>query len=226
MTRAIPILYRDDALVVVDKPAGMLVHRTELARDDDVVMMRVRDDVRRHVFPVHRLDRQTSGALVFALDEVSARSLREAFDEGRVGKRYVALVRGTFPEGLVEVDYAIPKKEGGPRVAARTSFVRLATGPLPGIEGATWSFVEARPATGRFHQVRRHLAHLRYPIACDTNYGTGWFNRAVRGLGLARLALHAAAITLPRPGEPLVVEAPLAPDMAAALEVLGGPGEC
>lgn len=214
MSDAITILHRDASLVVVDKPAGVLVHRTELAGDDDVAMMRVRDALGQWVWPVHRLDRQTSGALVFALDESTARELRTAFDEGRVRKTYLAFVRGTFP-GSVEVDYAIPKREGGVRVPARTSFVLRATGPLPGAEGATWSLVEARPETGRYHQVRRHLAHLRHPIACDSNYGTGWFNRAMRSLGLGRLGLHAARIELPRGEGTVAVDAPLAADLVA-----------
>lgn len=213
------ILFRDEAVVVVDKPAGILTHRSELAGDDDVMMTRVRDAVGAWVYPVHRLDRQTSGAMVFALSEDAARTLRAAFDEGRVEKRYVAFVRGTFPE-TADVDYAIPKREGGARVPAQTSFRRLDTGALPGHEGATWSFVEARPKTGRFHQVRRHLAHLRYPIACDTNYGTGWFNRAFRELGLARLALHASSIALPLGEGMRVVEAPLAADLVATFTAI------
>lgn len=210
------ILFRDDSVVVVDKPAGLLTHRSGLAADDDVLMTRVRDAIGAWVWPVHRLDRQTSGVVAFALSEDAARALRAAFDEGRVAKRYVALVRGTFPDA-VDVDYAIPKREGGARVPAQTSFRRLETGALSVREGATWSLVEARPKTGRYHQVRRHLAHLRHPIACDSNYGTGWFNRAARALGLSRLALHAAEIELPTATGLLRVAAPLARDLDAAL---------
>ena len=213
------ILHRDDALVVVDKPAGLLTHRTELAGDDDVMMTRVRDAVGAWVFPVHRLDRQTSGVIVFALTEDSARALRAAFDGGTVSKRYLAIVRGTFPDA-VDVDYPIPTRAGGARVPAQTSFRRLETGALVGHEGATWSLVEARPKTGRFHQVRRHLAHLRHPIACDSNYGTGWFNRAVRALGMDRLALHAGEIAIPTAAGVLRVEAPLPRDFDAVLAAL------
>lgn len=210
-------LYRDEALVVVDKPAGLLCHRSELAPDRDVVMIRVRDALGAYVYPVHRLDRGTSGALLFALSSEVASALRTAFDEGRVKKRYVAIARGVVPEA-VRVDYAIPKAEGSKeRVPAVTSVRRLAAGDHV-------SLVECFPETGRYHQIRRHLAHLRHPLALDANYGTGWFNRHVRDTtGLTRLALHAAGLAFEHPvtGAPLSIEAPLPDDLRRALEVLG-----
>lgn len=241
----IPILHRDAELLVVDKPAGLLTHRTELAPDRDVAMMRARDtlqallDAERgaasvpsdpdgsaepseesaaYVYPVHRLDRGTSGALAFALTEDAARSYRTAFDEGRVEKVYYALARGTMPEEA-HVAYAIPKAEGKERVMAVTDFRLLHAGEW-------FCLVEARPKTGKFHQIRRHLAHLRHPIAGDTNYGTGWFTRKVREEGgLLRLALHAASITLPgAAGQPsIVARAPLAEDFRQALLRFGVP---
>lgn len=205
---------------MVQKPPGVLTHRSELANDDDVMMTRVRDALGAWVFPVHRLDRQTSGALVFARTEEAARRLREAFDEGRVEKTYLAVVRGVFPDEIL-VDHPVPKREGGPRVPAVTWFARRETGALPGHPGASWSLVEARPRTGRFHQIRRHAAHLRHPLAVDAAYGTGWFNRAVRALGLSRLALHATRIVIPDLGWPdapaSVVDAPTFEDWDATL---------
>ncbi len=245
----IPILHRDAELLVVDKPAGLLTHRTELAPDRDVAMMRARDtlqallDAERaaseapelpeessdaktasmpeaaYVYPVHRLDRGTSGALAFALTEDAARSYRTAFDEGRVEKVYYALARGTMP-AEAHVEYAIPKAEGKERVMAVTDFRLLHAGEW-------FCLVEARPRTGKFHQIRRHLAHLRHPIAGDTNYGTGWFTRKVREEGgLLRLGLHAASITLPGPAHapsPITVRAPLASDFREALLRFGVP---
>lgn len=207
---SIDVLHRDADVVVVDKPAGIVVHRSDMARERDVAMMRARDTIGAHVWPVHRLDRQTSGALVFALSEDSARALREAWDDGRVRKTYLAIVRGAPPDRVV-VDYAIPKAEDGPRVDAVTEVWTLARGE--------WcSLVLASPRTGRFHQVRRHMAHLRHPIANDSNYGTGWFNRKVREEGgLMRMALHAHSLTLPNVG---VVVAPLPLDMTLAIERL------
>jgi len=213
-------LFRDESLVVVDKPAGLVCHRTELAPDRDVVMTRVRDALGAYVYPVHRLDRGTSGALVFALSPAIAARLRVAFDEGRVAKTYLALARGHAPERGT-VDYAIPKAEDSPvRVAAITEIERVGTGDH-------CSLVAAHPKTGRYHQIRRHLAHLRHPIALDSNYGTGWFNRHIRArTGLARLALHAFEITFPHPAcgedEPRAVRvrAPVAADLRAALVAL------
>jgi tRNA pseudouridine65 synthase len=211
--QVIEILYRDAETLVVNKPSGIVTHRTELAPDTDVAMTRARDTIGAYVYPVHRLDRGTSGALVFALSEARARELRTAFDGGHVEKVYVALVRGHFSGDQI-VDHAIPKSEGGERVPAVTAFELLATGRY---ENADFSLVRARPKTGRFHQVRRHLSHLRFPIAGDSNYGTGWFNRWARAsLGLSRLALHASSIQLPGLDES--VRAPHDAAFRAALE--------
>ncbi len=210
----IDILYRDEDVLVVSKPAGIVVHRSEQANDSDVAMMRARDAIGAHVWPVHRLDRQTSGALVFALSEASARSLRAAWDEGQVVKTYVAIVRGQPPEH-VTVDYAIPKAEGRERVPAVTEVTRVSCGEY-------CSLVVARPKTGRYHQIRRHMSHLRHPIANDSNYGTGWFNRQIRAdAGLMRLALHAHKIELELGGARREIVAPLPDDLAEALSRLG-----
>lgn len=210
-------LYRDASLVVVDKPAGLLCHRTELAPDRDVVMIRVRDALGAFVYPVHRLDRGTSGALLFALSSEIAATLRVAFDEARVEKAYLAIARGHVPEAIV-VDYAIPKAEDSKeRVPAVTELRRLGVGEHV-------SLVSCRPRTGRYHQIRRHLAHLRHPLALDSNYGTGWFNRDVRArTGLGRLALHAESIAFPHPvtGERVHVRAPVPEDLRSAMDALG-----
>lgn len=213
----IGILYRDDDLVVVDKPPRLLTHRSRLATDRDVAMTRARDTIGTYVYPVHRLDRQTSGALLFALNEDAARALRHAFDNGEVHKTYLAIARGeTPPECLI--DYAVPNDENGQRVDART---RLRTRHV----GSYFSIVEATPETGRYHQIRRHMSHLRHPLACDSNYGTGWFNRKIRQeTGLTRLALHAARLSFPHPrGERIVITCPLALDFATALRALSVP---
>ncbi|HLX06436.1 MAG TPA: pseudouridine synthase, partial [Thermoanaerobaculia bacterium] len=144
-------LYQDDDLLVVDKPSGLAVHRG-WARDGEVVMTLARALAGRHVFPVHRLDRGTSGVLVLALAAGAARVLGEAFEAGRVRKRYLALVRGIPPPDGV-VDHPIPRSPGGPRVPAVTRFRRLAT-----FERYAW--LEVVPETGRLHQIRRHLKHI------------------------------------------------------------------
>ncbi|HEU4406430.1 MAG TPA: pseudouridine synthase [Polyangiaceae bacterium] len=211
------LLYRDEHLAVVDKPSGLLVHRG-WGDDERVALTEARDLLGAYLYPVHRLDRGTSGALAFALTEAAASALHRAFEGGGVEKRYLALVRGVAPaEGLV--DHPIPRREGGPRVPARTAFRLVGASPVE-----RCSLVEARPETGRLHQVRRHLKHLNHPVLGDANYGKGALNRHYRdAFGLARLALHAASIAFAHPltGAPLFVEAPVPPDLAGPLAALG-----
>lgn len=213
----IRVLHLDDDVVVVDKPAGLLTHRSHLARDRDVAMMRARDAIGRYVYPVHRLDRQTSGALLFALHEDATRSLRDAFDTGNVTKSYLAIARGETPREET-IDSPVPSDENGERVLAVTRIQTLYSGDY-------FSLVHAFPQTGRYHQIRRHMAHIRHPLACDSNYGTGWFNRKIREeASLHRLALHAHSISFAHPkGHMLRVCAPLATDFCAALDALNVP---
>lgn len=213
----IDLLFVDPHVVVADKPSGLLVHRG-WDDDEDVAMFRVRDAIGQQVYPVHRLDRGTSGALVFARTREAAAALGRAFEQGRVEKRYLALVRGT-PPGSGVVDHAIPKSEGGPRVPAVTRFRLVARSPVD-----RCSLVEAVPETGRLHQVRRHMHHIDHPIVGDVNYGSGEINRRYRATyALHRLALHAHRVTFEHPatGESIGVIAPLPPDLASALEALG-----
>lgn len=212
------LLYADEDLAVIAKPSGLLVHRGGLAREEDVAMVRARRTLGRHVYTVHRLDRATSGALLLALSPEMATALSRSFELGEIRKTYVALVRGVAPEHVV-IDHPVPKDEGGARVPAVTEVRRLWEGPH-------CSLVAAWPRTGRFHQLRRHLKHLRHPIVGDTNYGDGATNRRFRSeLGLMRLALHAARLvfTHPRSGARVEVVAPLPADLAGPLRELGVP---
>ena len=209
--RPVEILYRDEALAVLAKPSGLLVHR---GWDDDaeVAVTLARLALGKFVYPVHRLDRGASGALVFALSSEVAAALHTAFEDGRVEKRYLAAVRGIAPDA-VTIDHPIPRREDGPRVPAVTRVRRLATAGF-------FSLVEAVPLTGRLHQVRRHLKHISHPILGDANYGKGALNRQLRDEhGLARLALHAASVRFDHPltGVPIEVTAPLPADLVAPL---------
>jgi tRNA pseudouridine65 synthase len=215
MPSALPILYCDEHLAIVDKPSGLLVHRG-WGTDAVVAMTLLRDQLGRTVYPVHRLDRGTSGALAFALEKAAARALHALFEDGRARKRYLALVRGVPPESGV-IDHAIPNKPDGPRVSAVTEFWRLATVDR-------FSLVEAEPRTGRLHQIRRHLKHLGHPLVGDVNYGRGEINRLFRErYGLHRLALHARSLAFehPQTGAPVAVRAPLPPDLREPLARLG-----
>jgi tRNA pseudouridine65 synthase len=211
----LPVLYQDGGLLAVAKPAGLAVHRGA-ARDRTVALQLVRDRAGRHVHAVHRLDRATSGVLLFALDPTTARRLQERFEAGVVAKRYLALVRGVPPETGV-IDHPIPRDVDGPRVPAVTEFRRLAT-------FERYALVEARPRTGRRHQIRRHFKHLSHPLIGDVRYGKGEHNRLFRDrFGLHRLALHALELAFdhPQTGEALRIVAPVPEDLAGPLRAMG-----
>ncbi len=211
----IPLIYRDESLVAVCKPSGLAVHRG-WANDPRYAMTEVRDRLGRWVYPVHRLDRATSGVLVFALDRETARRLQEQFQDGRVVKRYLALVRGIPPESGV-IDHPVKRSlRGVERVPAVTEYRRLGT-------FERYALVEARPLTGRLHQIRRHFKHLSHPLVGDVRYGKGPINRHFRErFGLHRLALHAREMRLPHPsdGRPLCWLAEIPEDLAGPLRVM------
>jgi tRNA pseudouridine65 synthase len=224
------LVFRDDRLAAFAKPSGLIVHR---GWGDDAVA--ATDLARRglgvRVHPVHRLDRATSGVLLFALDPEGAAAMGRLFETGAVTKSYLALVRGVPPEAGV-VDHPVPRTEGGPRVPAVTAFSRVhvvtgATGAFPPHRDR-WSLVEAMPRTGRLHQIRRHLKHLGHPLVGDANYGKGDINRLFRErFGLCRLALHAAAISFVHPftGEPTAIAATLPPDLEGPFGAMGFPAQ-
>jgi tRNA pseudouridine65 synthase len=216
------LLHRDDRLAAFAKPSGLLVHRGW--GDDAIVALDLaREAIGRPVFPVHRLDRATSGVLLFALDASCAAALGRRFEAGEVHKTYVALVRGVAPEDLV-IDHPVPKAETGPRVPAITALCRLATSEPLGPAARRFSLVEAKPRTGRLHQVRRHLKHAGHPIVGDVNYGKGDINRFFRDrYGLYRLALHAAELAFEHPFTRVTttISAALPEDLRVPLERMG-----
>lgn len=224
----LPIVYQDERLIAIDKPAGLLVHRSALDRGESrCALQALRDQLGRHVWPVHRLDRGTSGVLLFALDAASARAFGEAFEAGLARKTYVAMVRGWPPaEGVIE--HPLPRlaedargPRGTNRQPAVTRFRTLARHALPlpdrGFAQTRCALLELVPDAGRRHQLRRHCKHMAHPIIGDANYGKGALNRAVTArLGAARLWLHALRLELPHPdgGTPIVIEAPPDADWA------------
>jgi tRNA pseudouridine65 synthase len=223
----IPILYRDAALVAVSKPPGLLVHRTMIDRHETrFALQLVRDAIGQRVWPVHRLDKGTSGVLLFALSERVASKLGSAYEAGDVDKRYIALVRGWPPaEGCIDhplthrVDAAESPTRGLEARAAQpatTDYVRLGTveveHAVDRFPTGRYALVELAPRSGRRHQLRRHLKHIAHPIIGDATYGKGQHNRFVaERVGAQRLWLHAASLILPHPetGGRLAVEAPL-----------------
>lgn len=221
------VLHRDEHLVAVDKPAGLFSHPSPLDRRAPSVLAELRATLGQRVYGVHRLDRPTSGVLLFALSSEAASALCDAFRRGLVRKGYRAVVRGFVAEEGV-VDHPVREEGRGPGRAARTSYRRLATatvdapvGPYP---TARYSLVEVRPATGRRHQIRQHFAHLRHPLVGDTVYGDGRHNRLFRErFDLGRLLLFATELSLEHPfgGAHLTLAASLPAGVRPAFEALG-----
>ncbi len=191
MTDILPIIYRDEYLVAINKPGGLLVHRSEIDRHETrFAVQLLRDQIGQMVYPIHRLDKPTSGVLVFALSSEIARQLGEIFSRHAVSKTYVALVRGFAPEqGIIdhplveELDKYTDKKArtNKPAQEAITEFNRLAQIEFPfSIDKypcTRYSLVQCKPKTGRKHQIRRHLKHISHPIIGDAKHGKGNHNR-------------------------------------------------
>jgi tRNA pseudouridine65 synthase len=210
----IPILFQDQHLIAINKPAGISVHRG-WDRDDCTVLQYLRDLLNTHLYPVHRLDRATSGVLIVALRSKVARLVQEHFAAGQVHKSYIALCRGQDPN-LGRVEHPLTKVRGTTEQEAITELRRLATWERYGL-------YEARPLTGRTHQIRRHLKHLSHPIIGDVRYGKGEHNRFFREhFGFHRLALHCRKMSFPHPddGRTIDIVAPLSEDFAQLLHRL------
>lgn len=223
------ILYRDDHLIAVDKPAGLLVHRTRIADAHAAALQRVRDQVGQRINPVHRLDRPTSGVLLFAFSSAATRALQETFDRGEVTKRYLALVRG-YLEDNGTIAKPLRQARHKPERPATTHYRCLhraeAAFPAGPYDRARYSLAMAEPATGRLHQIRRHFRHLRHPILGDTTHGDGHQNRAFRtNLDIYRLMLMARTLEFPHPvsGDRLRITAPLPEAFRHACRTLGWP---
>ena len=223
---ALEILYQDEHLVVVNKPSGLLVHRSMIDRHETRFAMQiVRDQIGQHVFPVHRLDKPTSGALVFALSSEIARKMGEQFQEKGVEKTYLAVVRGVTPECGV-IDHALKEKhdkmtdkkarKDKPPQEAVSVYRRLATVELPvqidRYPQSRYSLVEVKPKTGRKHQVRRHMKHIAHPVIGDAKHGKGNHNRYfAKHLNAGRLLLACTSMSFQHPvtGDDLHITAPL-----------------
>ena len=234
----LPIIYQDDHVVAIHKPSGLLVHRSELDRHETrFAVQMLRDQLGRHVHPAHRLDRGTSGVLVFALNKDTARALGGQFERQEVVKTYLAVVRGHPPEAG-RIDHALSRRRDdaewvGERSAdeaqpAVTDFRRLATCELPHqvdrYPTSRYALVELTPHTGRRHQLRRHLKHLAHPIIGDATFGKGRHNRLFQQLfGCHRMLLACTRMQLRHPvgGQHLDLRAPPDGEFAVVLAALG-----
>jgi tRNA pseudouridine65 synthase len=232
------IIYQDDYLVAVNKPAGLLVHRSMIDRHETrFALQMVRNQVGQHVFPVHRLDKPTSGVLLFALNPEIAKIMGEKFASRETCKTYLAIVRG-YTEAEAVIDYALKeeldkksdkkaKQDKAPQEAV-THYHRLATAELNiavgRYETARYSLVRIQPQTGRKHQIRRHFKHIFHPIVGDTTHGDGKHNQLFRNeFDCHRLLLSATSLSFDHPvnKNKVVIQAGLDASFSAMIDALG-----
>ena len=225
VTQGLQVLFADEALAVVDKPAGLMVHDSALARGEtDFAADRLREQFGKPIFLVHRLDRATSGCLLLAFDRNTASALGKVLMSREVEKNYLAMCRGWPAEPRFVVDHALDGGPGKPlKKPAQTAFEVLDTCELPlpssGFETSRYALLRATPHTGRFRQIRRHLKHLSHHLIGDTSHGDGRHNRQFRMLGIHRMLLHAQQLAFvhPHTGERIEVTAPVDAEFAKAL---------
>lgn len=224
--RLVPrILYRDDALIALNKPPGMAVHGGSGISRGVIEQLRLELPECRMLELVHRLDRETSGVLLIALKRRALTGMHAEMRDGKVEKRYLTLVAGRWPNPLQHVKLQLHKRvteEGEKRVTVRdegqtahTIFRRLQS-------FADFTLLEAELKTGRTHQIRVHTSHLGFPIAGDDKYGDFALNKTLASQGLKRMFLHAASLSFVHPisGERLQIEAPLPEDLQSFLDHL------
>lgn len=203
MNKPLEILYEDEYLVAINKPHGLLVHQSSIARNaDEFAVQLLRDQIGQRVYPAHRLDRKTSGVLLFALDKTTNQSLTQQFTDKTITKKYWAIVRGFAPDELT-IDYALRKDNGVLQDAVtKIKTVQRAEIDLPFGKHSTsrYSLVEAEPITGRMHQIRKHMAHILYPIIGDRPHGCNKQNKLwLEKFGMKTMLLHAHSLTFTHP---------------------------
>ena len=229
-------IYRDDWLLAVHKPAGLLVHRSPIDRHETEFALQYARALNggEHVYPLHRLDRPTSGLLVFARDPATASVLGKALMAGEMQKTYLAMVRGWIAEeGLIDHplrEHAIDRrdKDEQPVREAVTRYRRLATTEIPvqieGYPASRYSLVALYPETGRKHQLRRHMQHISHPIIGDTNYGRTRHNHYfAERFGSSRLMLAATGLAFRHPVTGATLQLHAAPEASfcQALSIFG-----
>jgi tRNA pseudouridine65 synthase len=221
------ILFEDETIVAINKPHGLLVHRTKLANDvKEFALQTLRDQLGMHVFPCHRIDRKTSGVLLFTKDEASNRTIQMMFSDGKIQKKYLAIVRG-FALESGRIDYEL-KREDGQMQQAITNYTTLdkieLDLPYSGHPSSRYSLVEAIPETGRMHQIRKHLAHIHHPIIGDRPHGCNKQNKLFKEKwNMTSMMFHARSIELEHPitKKVIKIEANLSDEFVRTMNFLG-----
>lgn len=221
------IIYQDSSLVAINKPHGLLVHKTAIAADTNVFAVQLlRNQIGIKVYPVHRLDRKTGGVLLFALNESLNSLMQQQFAEGLVKKKYHAIVRG-FTEDYMEIDYPL-KRDDGVIQEAFTAFRTLERVEVNFTIGkhatSRYSLVELTPTTGRMHQLRKHMAHIFHPIIGDRPHGCNKQNKFFKDqFGMTTMHLHATELDFMHPltGQSVHVSSKYQPEFDQMLELAG-----
>jgi tRNA pseudouridine65 synthase len=220
------ILFRDDHLIAINKPHGLLVHRSSIAADaDEFAIQLLRDQIGLKVNPVHRIDRKTGGVLLFALDKSTEIVMQQQFMENKVQKKYLAIVRGHTPDSD-KIDYPL-RKENGTLQEAFTAYSTLKRAEINVPFGAhvtsRYSLVEVTPETGRMHQIRKHLSHVFHPIIGDRTHGCNKQNKLFKEKWeMTTMLLHASNIAFKHPvnGEQVAIEAPLQQEFMRVMGIM------
>jgi len=221
------IIYQDDDLVAINKPHGLLVHRSSIANDaTEFALQLLRDQLNQKVFPAHRLDRKTGGVLLFALSKDVEKLMQLQFQENLVDKKYLAIVRGHTTDAG-EIDYPL-RKENGTLQEAFTKYKTLARAeldvPLGSHPTSRYSLVEANPQTGRMHQLRKHFSHIFNPIIGDRTHGCNKQNKLFKERWeLDTMLLHASQLSFKHPVTNMQfhIEAPLQDEFLRMMGIMG-----
>lgn len=201
--KKLEILYQDEFMVAINKPYGWLTHKSKIARDaTDIVLQQLRDQLNMKVYPIHRLDRKTTGILLFGLEPKIHTAMSQLFMQGEIEKTYVAIVRG-FCKAADTIDYPL-KNEAGKVQDALTTYETLLQSEIPLAHGkfstSRYSFVKLSPKTGRMHQLRRHMSHIFHPILGDRPHGCNKQNRLLKeNFDFTEMLLHARKLQFVHP---------------------------
>ncbi len=219
----IDIIYQDQHLVAINKPHGLLVHRTKIANDADVFALQLlRDKINQKVYPVHRIDRKTSGVLLFAKNKEALIKMREIFNSRGVTKTYLAIVRGfTQPKGTI--NYALTENKKTQEALTYYELLKTFELPLPSgkFDTSRYSLLKITPQTGRFHQIRKHLAHIFHPIIGDRPHGCNKQNKLWKDkFGMTTMLLHAQQLQFDYYKTTVTIKAELSPQFKEALAIL------
>ena len=223
-TQKLDILFESEDLIAINKPHGLLVHRTKLAVDaKQFALQQLRDQLGVKVYPLHRLDRKTAGVLLFAKNEPANKWGQQLFRERLVKKKYLAIVRG-FTKPSATIDYPLTNNSKSQEAITHYLTLKQFEIPIPSAGFATsrYSLIELHPETGRFHQLRKHMAHIFHPILGDRPHGCNKQNKLWKErFGMTTLLLHAQQLELTAPnGQSVSILAPLSPVFQSVLNQL------